>query len=741
LDLPLRIVNASVAFDVSSLRTTSAVRRGLVVVLCLVGGYLLADTEAGINAATAALLVGLLDKGGSPRATWHAMAAQTLLLALVTVVAGLVSGSSVGVLGLMALLAFLAGVSFGVDARAPQVFLYGALQVATYLIAPLSPEKSLLAASGILIAGGLQTLATVLASPVIADLPERRKMILALDTTAALARSIAIGSTRAQKLSAEASAAVAAADQFLSKSDLVSDTRRHYAALLANVDLVRLEGRAFLARQRMGLHAAADPLTRAAFADASRVLEAASRSVRRTRQPSLVDIWAANEELRDQPSQTISRVTSKTAIALADGLSDIEENVESAIGSSHVRRTHRHQKLSFRERIRRSIRWGSRPLWHGCRMAAAAVVGELLGQALHLEHSSWVAVTAMMLLRPDVGPTIVRVLTRAIGTTLGVALIIPVAAVCGNSILWLSIAVGIAAVVTYSLVAVNYASQVGLLTTTIVLMLSLRGTDPTELAVARWQDVLIGCLVGVTFAFVFPLWNRGSLAEDAASYARAAADWLDSIGSAARLTVQGTTTRQTDSTFTENQNTNNHDDPLLNAEMDRWATGDLGELGGAGKSEQMHPMVLAMRQRGEQTREARLKAAATLSAALLEPPSRSVTASAIGGVLNAVARCGDAGIASEVLLRHGHVTTALGADNAEQAAEELHRVAEILATMADPSAPKASGMHDAPHAVKGEDLMDTAQIPTDRVGALLSQAADSAGTALRLTHQLFSPTP
>ncbi|MEI8081921.1 MAG: hypothetical protein WCI74_08770, partial [Actinomycetes bacterium] len=69
-----RIARASVKLDMGAVRWTSAIRRGAVVTAVLVVGYYFFGAEIGVQGATAALLVGLLDKGRSPRETWRVMA-------------------------------------------------------------------------------------------------------------------------------------------------------------------------------------------------------------------------------------------------------------------------------------------------------------------------------------------------------------------------------------------------------------------------------------------------------------------------------------------------------------------------------------------------------------------------------------------------------------------------------------------------------------------------------------------
>ena len=91
-------------------------------------------------------------------------------------------------------------------------------------------------------------------------------------------------------------------------------------------------------------------------------------------------------------------------------------------------------------------------------MAAAALVGEGVAAVLHLTHGSWVAITAMMLLRPDGGPTAPRILMRAIGTTVSVGAILAILWLVGDSVDAQMVAIAFVVCIAYAVVAVNYSA-------------------------------------------------------------------------------------------------------------------------------------------------------------------------------------------------------------------------------------------------------------------------------------------
>ena len=224
-----------------------------------------------------------------------------------------------------------------------------------------------------------------------------------------------------------------------------------------------------------------------------------------------------------------------TAQAIADLTWRLPSQARDIIEETQVHRFHQRIATPLGERVRTALTWGSIPLKHGIRMGAAALTGEAIAHAIDLPHGSWVAATSMMLLRPDIGPTVPRIVMRALGTTAGALLVIVVAIVCGNDTLLLIIATSVAVIVMFALIQVSYSFTSGLLATTVLLLMSLDDNDTFDLAFARWVDVLVGCVVGTIFALAIPLWKRTSLRTDAAGYAEAVSSWFSVIAAYAQL--------------------------------------------------------------------------------------------------------------------------------------------------------------------------------------------------------------
>lgn len=678
-----RVTMSMIEVDLSAARWVSALRRATVVVVVLGLGLRFADTGAAVSAATAALLIGLLDKGRSPRSTWHTMAAGTALLTVVTLFDTVFTDSGFATLVLMVLLAFASGVSSGVDPRAPQVFVFGAILAATHLVTPQSTDRGVEAAVAIAVAGGLQTLLAFASAPIVRDRPERKRIATALrvvgDNVEAVGRP---GEPNLEQGTHQASAAMAGVADYVSKSDLAADHRARYALILADADAIRIEARAYYARASLGLAIPSDRQTREVFTDSGKALAHAASAIEREDELSLrnLDDQVAGLHSRLRRAEDSDQPMTRTAKSLIDVTNEMPDHVREILRVPLRRRAHRSNSRSVRDRIAASLSWGSRPLRFGIRMAVAALVAELISIALHLEHGSWVAVSAMMLLRPDIGPAAPRILIRALGVSVGVGVVVGISAVLGDSTFRQVVAISLLVFLMYAVVSVNQGTQTILMTTTIILLLSIGGLDPTQLAFARWVDVLIGCLIGTVFALAVPVWNRTSLTHDAAIYADAVGEWMRA------LVTYGHPLAATESAALEH-----------------------------------------IRDHGRRARDARMTVNATLTASLLEPADRKVNAGSLGVVLSWIRRSSDSGVAAEALLRHGSPMPAIAQQYALAAAGDLREVSATL--RGNPSVTNSlTAQSSLP-----EDLPDA-----DRVTDVLLRAARAANAALRSASRVGS---
>ena len=678
-----RVTVKTVEADLSAVRLFSAIRRGLVVIGVLAVGIILIGPQAAINAAMAAFLIGLLDKGRSPRSTWRTMAVGTGMLCAVTLYGGLTS-SAFALLVLLVVLALCSGISVGVEPRAPQIFLFGAILAAAQISSPLERSDLLAAVALTAAAGGLQTLVAWLAAPFIGDLPERQRIATATQAVARHCREIADRTPDLREGARRAADDMGTADTLIRKGDLATDHRARYTVLLADIDSIRLEARAYFARSNLGVYTPSDDITVAVFGEAGDVLDLAAVVIGRRRAGAeMAELAQRVDDLRKHYSHI---EMTRTAAAVLVSVLAIPDHLHEVVDDRRIRRTAVAAESPLMDRIKKASVWPATPLKYGLRMAAAAIVGEAVAAALQLTHGSWVAVTAMMLLRPDGGPTAPRILMRAIGTTVAVAAILGILWLTQDSVDAQLASIALVVCIAYSMVAVNYSAQTAMVATSVVLIQALTYPDPEALAFARWIDVILGCVIGTGFAFLVPLWKREALAANTAAYADSVADWIHALSAAVRA------------------------DP----------------------SHRLESLAQA-RTAGALARDSRQVVATTFNTSLLEPPTATVNPGAVGIVLSWIRRSSDAAVAAEAILRHNWPATQIAGELADTTAADLHQAAKVLRSQEYDA--ELDAALSRPSALTRRAIDEPGD---DRVAALMARAELSATAALRASHQVVS---
>jgi len=632
-----RLVAASIEVDLSTIRVTASARRALVVAGALAAGFHLDLVQAGVSSAMAALLVGLLDKGPSPRQARRSMITSTALFTLITLAAGLTSDLPIVGFVLMALLAALAGIGFSINPRSTQVLVFAAVMAAGYSIKPITPDTALAAATGVLLAGLVQTVLVLATEPLIRDWPERRQVIFAMKSVRDLLTEVGRGVDTLDS-ARNSSRAMELAQRTLAASDLPSERLDQYWLILDDIDSMRLEARALAGRSRLGFPMSRERESRAALTAGAAVLQSAvtalmcrftrAREECGTMRQHVAEVDAMTDP--SNPPDSPDRHRSVTGTVATD-CAHLAGVIEPLVSERSRHRVARPAAEPLIRRLRAALEPGSVARRHGLRLAGAAITGELIGRALGLSYSSWVAVTAMMILRPDVGPTIPRIITRALGATIGVGAVV-IAFIPG----WDSAPIMVGWVLllawcVFTFAPVNNALMTGLMTTLVISLLAIAGRDPQQVAAERLLDVVVGCVVGTGFALLVPVWTRDRLRAAVGAYCVAAAGYLRAIG---QSTVGA------------------RPDPDREADV--------------------------VRARGRQARAAGRAAEADLRTSLLEPGSLHVRPEQLSIVIAWVQRANEAGVVAEVSLRHDQPAGRRSTQLAELAAGALESTAAVV---------------------------------------------------------------
>lgn len=547
-----RVTRSVVTLDRSRLRGWSAVRRATVVVAALLLGTTFVSPQAGGLAAIAALYVGLQDRAADPmRYTLSVMAGETFLMAAVIFIAGVAPGQWIVAVLLVASAAF-AGLTASHDKAISRMFA-DILVVEAFLgLSPLSLQASLGIGLAVLIAGAVQTLGTWWASGVVTDLPERRPIGAALE---AVACHIDDAVARERRGTGEASeAALNQAEDMLARSDLSHDRRRAMRAIIASGEALRDEASAVRTRQAFDVTPLADEAVAQALALASKVVRQCAAkltapvvainpvprlatTIPSTLPPPVATVLPAKltspteslDDLLDQAraimkdpdSPPAARTIAKRSVRLA-----VRTEALLAMGAPQSREA----RLQFSQQLGlRDTEFDNSDVRSGIRLAMAAALGLVVAQVLGIPHGSWVAATAVGLLRPDHRALTTDTFARALGTAVGALAVIPLVAVTSSEAHIEVVVVALLALAVFMVTSANEGLFIVAMTIFVVFVQAAVGEDPLEVAKARVVAVLIGCALAVVLLLLVPLRQGRRLRPDLAEYATATAKWLDGV--------------------------------------------------------------------------------------------------------------------------------------------------------------------------------------------------------------------
>ncbi|MFG2519092.1 FUSC family protein [Streptomyces sp. NPDC048527] len=143
---------------------------------------------------------------------------------------------------------------------------------------------------------------------------------------------------------------------------------------------------------------------------------------------------------------------------------------------------------------------------YGIRVALCFGAGAAVAQLLHNGHWYWLPVTAVFLVKPDLGPLASRVLCRAFGTVFGAALFAGLAALLpgpGGPVVLVALGGALIPVATR-----HFAAQTAVVTV-FVLSLVMVGGEP-QMALARIGETLLACAIVLCVGHLpLPLPGRG----------------------------------------------------------------------------------------------------------------------------------------------------------------------------------------------------------------------------------------
>jgi uncharacterized membrane protein YccC len=182
----------------------------------------------------------------------------------------------------------------------------------------------------------------------------------------------------------------------------------------------------------------------------------------------------------------------------------------------------------WRVTLRASLTLDSLAMRHALRVGLVAAVAVALVRALGLQRGYWVTVTAIIILQPYAGATLIKGLQRVIGTVAGALLTVGFFALLPDRRALL-VLIFVLVAVSVSFLRLNYLIYSVFLTPTFVLLAELSAGD-WHLAELRVIDTLLGGALGLAGSWLlWPSPERGRFPDLAAAALRAARNRLSLV--------------------------------------------------------------------------------------------------------------------------------------------------------------------------------------------------------------------
>jgi uncharacterized membrane protein YccC len=169
------------------------------------------------------------------------------------------------------------------------------------------------------------------------------------------------------------------------------------------------------------------------------------------------------------------------------------------------------QSTRFLPILRSNLTFQSVTFRHAVRLGAAAAIATAIATGLHLPRGYWVVVTVLVVLKPNFGGTIERVVQRIAGTIVGgvVAMLITIF-VPDQMMLFLCVA--LLAFISFSIRSFGYGFFTLVLTPLFMVLLDLANPGDWKVSLFRILDTLAGGVLALIGGYtLFPVWERERL--------------------------------------------------------------------------------------------------------------------------------------------------------------------------------------------------------------------------------------
>lgn len=493
----------------SNLRPGRATRVALGVFVPLIVGVATGDPTYGSFAALGALPAGFASLQGSSRSRIRAVALSSVGVAIGTFV-GATTAASVPwmIVPTVAVFGFVVGSMVSLGPRLSVAAFQWPVALLIGDAVPLSPSAAAVRAGFVLAGGALQALLVVSSWLVRPGRTEAQAVADTYRKLAGYAREVAAGARLPPPPDPTPEELVAEANPLLAES--------------ARLELTRLSQAADTIRATLAYAAGLDAPPRLldlVAQELERIADLVSGAPRTSEPAALTD--PQNQWLARSLDGQLRR-----AARFATRFND----------TSHIPSLHRTGKTdgSAQRFVLATLVAGmnthSEGGRHALRLGLSVAVAETLALALHPNESHWIALTVLVVLKPDYGATLSRGIQRAVGTLLGAGLGVAIVELGHFGEGATAVAASICIALAYAVFEVSYAVFTVLLTGFVVVLLSYLGISAASAAPARALDTVIGTALALVAFAVWPTWEavtgRGKLAAALSAQGRYAGELL-----------------------------------------------------------------------------------------------------------------------------------------------------------------------------------------------------------------------
>jgi uncharacterized membrane protein YccC len=514
-------------FDKGRMNPWVALRNAIGVALPLAVGVALGVPLGGLAVSTGALQVSYSDGHGPYAQRAKRMLAAGLLCAFAVVAGGLSGGNAVLAAIVIVIWAFAAALAVSIGPTADSLGVISLVALIIYAVQRLTPEKALL--SGLLALGGglLQTALALALWPVRRYQPERRALAVLyseLSHTAivpagpgagppasdqsTLARETLAGLGNDHSLEAERYWSLLNQAERIRLSLLT--LRRLRRRMLRDTQiLVRVEVvQRFLDISAAILANIGRSLSIGESADSAREslreLETLAEDLRQEEaKPATAFLSAMTRDARFQMDALVGQLRSVVRIVSETTPAGFE-----ALASRDAIQPWPRRITGNLAKLRANLTLQSSAFRHAIRLALCLAIGEVVARQLHSRRSYWLAMTIVLVLKPEFAATFSRGLLRVAGTILGLLLATGLFHFFPPGIGMDVVLVGVFVFLLRWAGAANYGVFTIAVSALIVVMVAFTGVSPKEVTLARGEMTLLGGLIALAAYLVWPTWER-----------------------------------------------------------------------------------------------------------------------------------------------------------------------------------------------------------------------------------------